>query len=500
MIIFLRAVSFLNPGFIHSIQIILSNSRAVRPIFYQTPMKSSHLLKLTLLLFIAGLFTSILNFSLIAEKDTVLSDLPVIPAPEDGRGNLYRLIQSRKQEVSTERPSNVRAGESRTVVFPEQKTDNEGLVASLVKETVSKGPKQKNEIKNASGSDEKPALEKQVKPKTEVKENQTPASLPVTAVRAKELERKKKEALRKKAEAGLPISLASSTGVRSFPSNLEPYKPRKYEYKAPDFYKGIYLTNYTARNAKRYESLIQKGKPLGMNALVVDVQPKVPPEAFIRYAKKNGMYLIARVVVFEGGLKKYPADITHINKILNQAEAAAKAGFPEIQLDYIRFADNLKIKGLTMDRRYRMIAGVLRMSEDRLRPYGVRIGADVFGRIAFNKSDIIGQQVELFSLYMDTLYPMLYPSHFYGDPHRRKDPYGTIYDGTKKSMKRSGNTRVIAYIQSFKMAVGVSGLGYTTYIRKQLEAAKDSGSAGYIAWNARNHYGAFFQAMKPAKK
>ncbi|MCB1137514.1 MAG: glycosyl hydrolase [Leptospiraceae bacterium] len=245
-----------------------------------------------------------------------------------------------------------------------------------------------------------------------------------------------------------------------------------------------------------YGPLLKQARSSGVNTLVVDVQPSLPPEDFLKEAKSMGFYLVSRVVVFEGGLRTYPAPPEHVNKVIQRAEAAATLGFMEIQLDYIRFADKLHIRGLTLTRRYRAIASILQSFEKRLRPHGVRIGADIFGRIPFNKNDIIGQKMEVFAPYLDTIYPMLYPSHFYGDPFYQKNPYRTIYDGKTKAIRRAGTSRIIAYIQGFTMYVGKSGLSYKDYIKKQILAARDSGGAGFIVWNPKNQYGTFFQALE----
>jgi hypothetical protein len=233
--------------------------------------------------------------------------------------------------------------------------------------------------------------------------------------------------------------------------------------------------------------------------LVIDIQPHMPPAEALKLAEDMGFYLVARVVVFDAGLKTYPAPKGHIERIVNRAEEGAKAGFAEIQLDYIRFADNLRVKGLTVQKRYDYISSVLSQFERRLRPYKVRIGADIFGRIAFNRDDIIGQKLELFDRHMDVIYPMLYPSHFYGDPIRRRKPYHTIFDGTLGSKKRVRNARIVPYIQTFGMRVGESGLSVENYIRAQLDAAQDSGGAGYVAWNARNDYSVFFRAIRSGR-
>jgi hypothetical protein len=278
----------------------------------------------------------------------------------------------------------------------------------------------------------------------------------------------------------------------------EPRNNRSFAKAAPSFYRGLYINNALVRG-KGFANFLKTADNHGINVLVIDIQPHMPPAEALKLAEDMGFYLVARVVVFDAGLKTYPAPKGHIERIVNRAEEGAKAGFAEIQLDYIRFTDNLRVKGLTVQKRYDYISSVLSQFERRLRPYKVRIGADIFGRIAFNRDDIIGQKLELFDRHMDVIYPMLYPSHFYGDPIRRRKPYHTIFDGTLGSKKRVRNARIVPYIQAFGMRVGESGLSVENYIRAQLDAAQDSGGAGYVAWNARNDYSVFFRAIRSGR-
>jgi hypothetical protein len=278
---------------------------------------------------------------------------------------------------------------------------------------------------------------------------------------------------------------------------IAPTPRGSFRYNAPEFYRGIYVNNGVARSQKRYEELFARCRKYRINTLVADVQPRFPTVDFIRQAREAGFYLVARVVVFEGGLSEPKLPIEHLNRILDTAEQAARQGFMEVQLDYIRFADRNKIGNLSYKERYHKIASVLKMATDRLRPHGVRVGADIFGRIPFNQNDPIGQRIEVFASHLDTLYPMLYPSHFYGDPLYMRDPYAAVLHGQRKSLQRvDEHTRVIAYIQAFQMKVGKSGLSYQEYIRKQIQASVDSGGAGFISWNARNQYAAFFRALE----
>ena len=249
---------------------------------------------------------------------------------------------------------------------------------------------------------------------------------------------------------------------------------------------------------QRYQTLLKQAQAHSMNTVVLDVQPRMPTAKTLQQAQQRDFYLVARIVVFPGGLAQYPLPSAQLQTIYKLVEKSAQIGFDEIQLDYIRFADRAKIGKLSIKKRYAVIESVLCEVQKRLQKYQIPWGADLFGRIAFNRNDRIGQKLELFAKYVDTIYPMLYPSHFYGMPQKINDPYRTILTGIQNSKRRTrqgARTRIVAYIQAFKMKIAPSGLSYIDYIYKQLQASADAGGAGYIAWNARNHYAPFFQAL-----
>lgn len=288
--------------------------------------------------------------------------------------------------------------------------------------------------------------------------------------------------------------------VFSFPSNLNPYPKEKrfYKYTKPDFIKAIYVNNRTPF-LKNFSQFVERAKKNGINTLVIDIQPNMIPEQWIKKLKNENFYLIARIVIFEQGFRDYPPTKKHMEylyRLIDLAEKAVQNGFEEIQLDYIRFADNYYSKDLTLGKRYRFIAGILRLFEDRLRPYGVRIGADIFGRIPFYENDIIGQKIEIFDRYLDHIHPMLYPSHFYGMKERINQPYQTVYDGIRNALQRVNNAEIIPYIQAFKMSVDGTGLTYKEYIKKQIQACIDANAKGFIAWNAKNDYIEFYKALR----
>ncbi|MDV6236778.1 putative glycoside hydrolase [Leptospira ellisii] len=266
----------------------------------------------------------------------------------------------------------------------------------------------------------------------------------------------------------------------------------------PNFARGIYISQRTLKKTKVFQEIRRKAIRHGINLLVIDVQPTILSKGDLDSLIEEGFYPVARVVNFEGGLPTEKPTEQRITSIYRSIRGACQSGFPEIQLDYIRYADNLQLK-LSYDSRYKNISGIIKnIRNETLKcenlPY---IGADIFGRIPFNQNDMIGQKVEVFAQVVDVLYPMLYPSHFYGMPDRIKDPYQTVYDGTLLTLKRSlKTTRVIPYIQGFNMSVGKSGLSLADYIKAQVKASYDSGGHGFVVWNAWNEYEPTFQALK----
>ncbi|MCS6972706.1 MAG: putative glycoside hydrolase [Turneriella sp.] len=264
----------------------------------------------------------------------------------------------------------------------------------------------------------------------------------------------------------------------------------------PEFIRGIYLTNATAADSRRLARMVEMGKKYGLNTLVIDAQGT--PLGFRQLAriKSAGFYPIARIVCFDFGLKLRQPEPQHLEKIFAAARRAAAIGFQEIQLDYIRYADEPAQRQLPLKFKYQQIAGVLEKARALADTLGVELGADVFGRITLNNDDPIGQKLEIFGRYVHNLYPMVYPSHYYGDLERIRNPYRTVKEGVEKSKERIPHTRIIPYIQGFAMQIKASGLSLPQYILKQFYAAEDGGADGFVVWNARNDYTATWQALR----
>ena len=265
----------------------------------------------------------------------------------------------------------------------------------------------------------------------------------------------------------------------------------------PKFYRGLYISNKTTREKLKFGKLRQDARQAGINAFIIDVQPYKIPAELLDSLRQEGFHPVARLVVFEGGLKTAQPAKEHMNRLKRHLQNACQSGFSEIQFDYIRFEDGVRVN-LSIQKRYDRITGII----EELKSYmndcnrDIQFGADIFGRVPFLQNDIIGQRVENFSESLDILYPMMYPSHFYGQPKRIKNPYQTVYDGVKQSQKRvKKGTRIIPYIQGFNMAVRPSGLKYHEYIKQQIKGSYDSESDGFVVWNAFNDYKVTFKAL-----
>lgn len=267
----------------------------------------------------------------------------------------------------------------------------------------------------------------------------------------------------------------------------------KQTYAYPSFYKGFYLTSGSGNNRAKLERHITRAKKAGLNAVVIDVQTPgmrvaVTPAEHVAYCRAMGFHPIARVVVFPEGLSEYPAAAELIENRLAVAEAACRAGYREIQFDYIRFNDHRVNRALSLAERYEYITGFLKKARERLSKYDVRIAADIFGRIPLNADDKIGQKMELLDGLVDVICPMAYPSHYTWSKKMMADPYYTVHITSKRALERAPRSAIVTWIQAFRMKVKRSKLGYDRYVAAQIKAVHDSGAGGYLLWNAAQDY------------
>ena len=245
-------------------------------------------------------------------------------------------------------------------------------------------------------------------------------------------------------------------------------------------------------------------------------------------AHQQGIYMIARVVTFKdaslgtarpdlavhlanGSLFRdregltwtdpYQAEVRAYN--ISIAVEAAKAGFDEVQFDYVRFPDasaKLMFSGPANESgRINVLIKLLAEARFALIPYNVFEAVDIFGYVAWNLNDTgIGQQLDSLANLVDYLCPMLYPSGFrFGIPRQKssmatnEDIYDIIRLTLENCVRRTGANpkKFRPRLQAFRdYAFGGKIFG-PGEVDAQIRGAYDAGSDGWILWNRHNRYG-----------
>jgi hypothetical protein len=248
------------------------------------------------------------------------------------------------------------------------------------------------------------------------------------------------------------------------------------------------------------KTTIEKGKPFGINMLVLDVHTFgstvfKADKKVLEYLKSENIYTVARVVCFQDGLNQITIPEAKIKALHNLVAEAADAGFEEVQLDYIRFQDG----GIAfpLKKKYAFIEELLKSFRKITDERKVKLSADLFGRIVYNQNDMIGQKMEVFMPHTDVLYPMLYPSHYTGDRQRMSNPGETVKEGTLKGLKRVEGTNVAIqpWIQAFPYNIQPAKVKLDQYVALQIEGVEETGARGWVAWNPNGDYSSVFSAL-----
>jgi hypothetical protein len=241
----------------------------------------------------------------------------------------------------------------------------------------------------------------------------------------------------------------------------------------------------------------------------------------MKHAKAAGLYTIARIAAFEDDLlaRKYPAaaligdnqqavasadgrEWTDPRKdavrayLISLAQAAARAGFDEVQFDYVRFpadtANGRALASLGKYERRATIRGFLRQAKVALAPYNIFIGADLFGYTSWAEGDMgIGQDLSDAAEEVDYICPMLYPSLFKsglpGVAAPMEHPDKIVGMSLARAQQRIGAkpARFRPWLQGF---LGDNGLLDAAAIRLQIGAADAFGSDGWMIWQPQSHY------------
>jgi hypothetical protein len=315
----------------------------------------------------------------------------------------------------------------------------------------------------------------------------------------------------------------------------------------PFMVKALYLSSYGFASKQIREAAKEALKLNNMNALVIDVKGDrgfipfkvdIPLaeeagaqknilfkdiKAVVASLKEQGLYLIARIVVFKddplaaarpqwavktkgGGVFRDRERLRWIDPFHQEAwdyniaiaKAAAEAGFDEVQFDYVRFPDNRRVgfaKPANQDSRTEAITGFLKAAHRALAPYNVMVAADIFGYVMWNLDDTgIGQKVDASLEAVDVVCPMLYPSGYQFGIPKYKNPvqntYEIVYLSLKRAQERTGANplRFRPWLQAFRDYAFRGGDFKEEKMRIQIKAADKFGASGWMFWNPRNIY------------
>ena len=247
-------------------------------------------------------------------------------------------------------------------------------------------------------------------------------------------------------------------------------------------------------------------------------------QKIVAQCKENGIYPVARIVVFKDPLlaakrkdlaiKKSNGTIYYDRSNISWvdpysetvwqynvdiAEEAISMGFEEIQFDYIRFPavpNSIELlypynkKAISKEDNIQLF---LKYATDRIHKYRVKVGVNIFGLVLSATDDLgIGQNLEKIATYADYLCPMVYPSHYaqgsYGIKDPDSHPYETILKTLQAGIKRlkaiDSKCELIPYLQDFSL--------YHFYGKNEVQLEKkavyDNGIADWFLWNAENLY------------
>jgi len=326
--------------------------------------------------------------------------------------------------------------------------------------------------------------------------------------------------------------------------------------------KGLYLTHFGVSSRVLRNRVIGLIDETDLNAVVIDVKGdrgllssrydiplaaeigalKLPTikdiRSFVNDLHQKNIYLIARIVVFKDNIlanakpqwaimdtrtKKpwidreglawvdpFQRDVWEYNIAI--AKEAAKAGFDEVQFDYMRFPTDGKLSVAkysqvnNMESRVKTIDAFLERASRELLPYNVYLSGDVFGYTPWNYNDTdIGQKIDHVGQYLDYLCLMVYPSGYhlgipgYRNPvqHSREVVYYTL---EKATSRLSGQSRKLRpWLQNFK-DYAFDRRPYTaTEIKLQIQACEQAHSSGYLLWDPSNKFTHTGEAMKALK-
>jgi hypothetical protein len=315
--------------------------------------------------------------------------------------------------------------------------------------------------------------------------------------------------------------------------------PKRTGPPVPDEIRGVHVTMALASLDGK---LAEYTRIPGINTIQLDVKDENGEVAFHRLAPplakrvgsamryydpvkaatqvhSEGLFLIGRVVCFEdpilakgrpdlairtsgGGVWENHAGLGWTNPYekrvwdynLRIAQAAARAGFDEIQFDYVRFPSDGNIESAVFPGKRNEAMGVtiarfVHYATKRLKPMGVRVSVDVFG-LSATRDLGIGQSPRRLSKIVDAIYPMVYPSHYGSGEYGLASPVAVPGRTVGRSLRdfrrqmRRGKAQLVPWLEDFTF----NGTTTLTHVQEQIRAARRWKSGGFLLWNPSGVY------------
>jgi hypothetical protein len=318
--------------------------------------------------------------------------------------------------------------------------------------------------------------------------------------------------------------------------------------KTPDSVKAIYISSWVAGNKRLRDNLVRIVDETEINAVVIDIKDytgkisfRVNNEdlkkfnsaenrisdirEFIGSLHDKGIYVIGRISSFQDSylVSKMPelavtdksGKVWKDRKNITWLDVGAKpvwdylaligqesydVGFDELNFDYIRFPSD----GNMEDIKYPFSQGKIKSKalkefyvflDNKFRPKGIPISADLFGMTTSHNDDLgIGQVLKDALEHFDFVAPMVYPSHypdkFLGFAKPATQPYEVIkYAMDSAVLKAKIASTTISKIRPWLQDFSIGGVKYTPeMVRAQMQATYDSGLNSWMLWNASNVY------------
>lgn len=323
--------------------------------------------------------------------------------------------------------------------------------------------------------------------------------------------------------------------------------------------KGIYVSAWVAGTPDKMEEMIAGVDATELNTIVIDVKddegrivfetdsPLIAETeatrvlvgdmpALVQKLHDHGIYVIGRLVCFrdayidqvhpewvfhntDGTVYRDEKDFAWIDPqneearayLMEVADACEKAGFDEIQFDYVRYPNRAseEVVGVDGDGRKAAITDFAHYAKGHFATLSIPFSMDVFGIVINAEYDrkIVGQDYAALSYETSCLSPMVYPSHYADGTYKIEYPDLYPYEVVYASMEESKNLLdeaakeheaaedetpqaiVRPWLQGFTADYLSHHINYgAEEIRTQIQATYDAGYTEWLIWDPSEHY------------